>query len=344
LNRATPKSPRLAAVIKKEGAEVALKRIISLGLLDKGRKVLKKGDRVEIPVLEHLDEFDMVVQESPSFYRKRADLSAALRGQMPESGLNLLPRGWFILGEVIIVKIHPRLREYEHDIGRALLQYYPRCFTVLADDGIEGNLRRPVRRTIVGSKSRTVHKENGVIFHLDAREVMFSPGNLRERMRMSRLGRGETVVDMFAGIGYFSIPMAVHSRPKMVYAIELNPYAHQFLCQNIRANQVQEIVQPILGDCTIETPQGIADRVLMGMVQITDRYLKTGISALKPGGMLHYHQTIPSWRFPEAAIEEINDAAADVGCRAEILQCLRVKKFSPGVVHAVIDARIDRDF
>jgi len=151
-------------------------------------------------------------------------------------------------------------------------------------------------------------------------------------------------VDMFAGIGYFSIPMAVHSRPKMVYAIELNPYAHQFLCQNIRANQVQEIVQPILGDCTIETPQGIADRVLMGMVQITDRYLKTGISALKPGGMLHYHQTIPSWRFPEAAIEEINDAAADVGCRAEILQCLRVKKFSPGVVHAVIDARIDRDF
>jgi len=344
LNRATPKSPRLAAVIKKEGAEVALKRIISLGLLDKGRKVLKKGDRVEIPVLEHLDEFDMVVQESPSFYRKRADLSAALRGQMPESGLNLLPRGWFILGEVIIVKIHPRLREYEHDIGRALLQYYPRCFTVLADDGIEGNLRRPVRRTIVGSKSRTVHKENGVIFHLDAREVMFSPGNLRERMRMSRLGRGETVVDMFAGIGYFSIPMAVHSRPKMVYAIELNPYAHQFLCQNIRANQVQEIVQPILGDCTIETPQGIADRVLMGMVQITDQYLKTGISALKPGGMLHYHQTIPSWRFPEAAIEEINDAAADVGCRAEILQCLRVKKFSPGVVHAVIDARIDRDF
>ena len=344
MNRATQKGPRLAAVIKKEGAEAALKRIISLGLLDKGRKILKKGDRVEIPVLEYLDEFEMVVQECPSFYRKRPGLSAALRGQMPESCLNLLPRGWFILGEVIIVKLHPRLREYERDIGLALLQCYPRCFTVLADEGIEGNYRQPVRRTIVGSKSRTVHKENGVIFHLDAREVMFSPGNLRERMRISRLGGGETVVDMFAGIGYFSIPMAVHSRPKMVYAIELNHYAYQLLCQNIKANQVQEIVQPILGDCTIETPQGIADRVLMGMVQITDQYLKTGISALKPGGMLHYHQTIPSWQFPEAAIEEINDAAADVGCRAEILQCLKVKKFSPGVIHAVIDARIDRDF
>jgi len=344
LNRATPKSLSLAAVIKKEGAEAALKRIISLGLLDKSRKILKKGNRVEIPVLQQLDEFDMVVQERPSFYRKLPDLSVALRDEVPESCLNLLPRGWFILGEVIIVKLHPRLREYEHNIGRALLQYYPRCFTVLADEGIAGNLRRPVRRTIVGSRSRTVHKENGVIFHLDAREVMFSPGNLRERMRMSRLGRGETVVDMFAGIGYFSIPMAVHSRPKMVYAIELNPYAHQFLCQNISANHVQDIVQPILGNCTTETPQGIADRVLMGMVQITDQYLKTGISALKPGGMLHYHQTIPSWRFPEAAIEEVRDAAEAIGRRADILKCLRVKKFSPGVVHAVIDARIDRDF
>jgi len=43
-------------------------------------------------------------------------------------------------------------------------------------------------------------------------------------------------------------------------------------------------------------------------------------------------------------VEEVKDAAAAMGRRAEILKCLRVKKFSPGVVHAVIDARIDRDF
>ncbi|HQE97226.1 MAG TPA: class I SAM-dependent methyltransferase family protein, partial [Methanothrix sp.] len=98
MNRATPKSLSLAAVIKKEGAEAALKRIISLGLLDKSRKILKKGNRVEIPVLQQLDEFDMVVQERPSFYRKLPDLSVALRDEVPESCLNLLPRGWFILG------------------------------------------------------------------------------------------------------------------------------------------------------------------------------------------------------------------------------------------------------
>ncbi len=344
MSRATPKSPSLAAIAKREDAEAALKRIICLGLLDKSRKVIKKEGRVEIPVLRQLGEFDMVVQDRPSFYRKLPDLSAALEDLIPESLFCLLPRGWFILGEVIIVKIHPRLRDYESHIGDALLHYYPRCTTVLADEGISGQLRQPVRRTIVGSRSRTTHKENGVVFHLDARAVMFSPGNLRERMRMSRLGQGEVVVDMFAGIGYFSIPMAVHSRPRRVLAIELNPQSYQFLCQNIRANEVQDIVQPILGDCALETPQGIADRVLMGMVQVTNRYLETGIAALKPGGTLHYHQTIPSWQFPEAAVEEVKDAALAMGRRAEILKCKRVKKFSPGVVHAVIDARIDRDF
>ena len=344
MSRATPKSPSLAAIAKREDAAAALKRIICLGLLDKSRKVKKREGRVEIPVLEQLGEFDMVVQDRPSFYRKLPDLSVAMQDQIPESLHSLLPRGWFILGEVIIVKIHPRLRDYESHIGDSLLRYYPRCSTVLADEGISGQLRLPVRRNIVGSRSRTTHKENGVVFHLDARVVMFSPGNLSERMRMSRLGHGEVVVDMFAGIGYFSIPMAVHSRPRKILAIELNPHAYQFLCQNIVANNVQDIIQPILGDCALETPQGIADRVLMGMVQVTNRYLETGIAALKPGGTLHYHQTIPSWQFPEAAVEEVKDAAAAMGRRAEILKCLRIKKFSPGVVHAVIDARIDRDF
>lgn len=344
MSRATPKNFNLAATARKEDAKAALERIASLGLLDKSRKIIKKEDRVEIPVLEQLGEFEMVVQESPSFYSKLPDLPAALHDRIPEECLPLLPRGWLILGDVIIVKIHPLLRDYESFIGQALLQYYPRCSTVLADEGIVGKLRQPVRRTIVGSTSRTRHKENGVFFHLDAREVMFSAGNLRERTRMSRLGKGEIVVDMFAGIGYFSIPMAVHSQPRKVLAIELNPNAYQFLCQNIQANHVQDIVQPILGDCAVETPQGIADRVLMGMVQITDRYLETGISALKPGGTLHYHQTIHSRQFPEAAVQEVKDAAAALGRRVEILKCLRVKKYSPGVVHAVIDARIDRDF
>jgi tRNA wybutosine-synthesizing protein 2 len=314
------------------------------GILDKRRKVLAKGDRVEIPVQTGLDGYQAASQEKIELYRATPRLGEVLAEEMSPGDRSLLPRGWHILGEVIVVKIHPALECFKHRIGEALLAIYPRCQAVVRDFGIEGPLREPVREIIAGEKSETVHRENGVLFKLDTLKIMFSQGNLRERMRMSLLGQGETVVDMFAGIGYFSIPMAVHSRPLRVMAIELNPRAHKYLVENARLNKVEGIVQPVLGDCSDKAPSGEADRVLMGLVQVTDRYLQKGIEALRTGGTLHYHQTIPSWLYPQAAINEVVAAARSMDCRAEIVYCRKVKKFSPGVVHAVVDARIDRDY
>lgn len=329
---------------EKAHADAAIKKIISLGAFDKDRKIIKREDYIEIPVVSSVSGFDIVLQDDPAYYRMLPDLSESLCNVLPDDSLMLLPRGWFILGEIIVVKINSKLKPYEKHIGQALLDYYPRCCTVLADEGISGPFREPVRRVIAGSKTQTLHKENGVIFNLDAAQVMFSQGNLKERIRMSRLGKDEFVVDMFAGIGYFTIPMAVHSRPRKIIAIELNPNAYNFLCQNIRQNHVGDIVMPVHGDCAKKTPAGCADRVIMGMVQVTDQYLDAGISALKAGGILHYHQTIPSWQYPDAAIRDVKMAAERLGRHAEIVNCSRVKKYSPGVVHAVIDSRIGRDF
>jgi len=319
-----------------------LKRIASLGLLDRSRKVLERGAYVEIPVREAIPDCDVVQQREPSFYRRGPDLAALLKGAISHKEAGLLPRGWYILGEVIVVKIHPCLEPHYPAIGQALLSMYPRCKTVLRDLGIDGPLREPKRVIIAGAGTETLHKENKVTFLLDAQKVMFSAGNLRERMRMSLLGKDEYVVDMFAGIGYFSLQMAVHSRPRRIMAIELNPVAFEYLCRNAALNRVQHIVEPVLGDCAKLAPQGLADRVIMGMVQVTDRYLKTGVQALRSGGVLHYHQTIPVRRFPGAAVEDVESAARDLGCEAEILRCVRVKKYSPGMVHAVVDARIDK--
>jgi len=36
-----------------------------------------------------------------------------------------------------------------------------------------------MRQTIAGNKTQTVHRENSVLFKLDAQKVMFSPGNLK---------------------------------------------------------------------------------------------------------------------------------------------------------------------
>lgn len=344
MSRAIAKSPDLsllAVKAKKEDVAATLRIITTQGLLDRSRKVVERDGYAEIPVRADVPGFQVISQDNPVYYRKALHLAESLKCQLLPEEIELLPRGWYILGDVIVVKIHQRLDAHQGSIAQALLNFYPRCQTVLRDYGIEGPYREPLREIIAGTGKETVHRENGVTYCLDARKVMFSAGNLRERMRMGNLGRGEYVVDMFAGIGYFTLPMAVHSRPRRILAIELNPTAYHYLCLNIKKNRVEEIVKPLLGDCAEVTPEGVADRVVMGMVQVTDRYLQKGISALRPGGVLHYHQTVPHRMYPDRAICDIEEAARALGRRSRILNCIRVKKYSPGVVHCVVDARIE---
>lgn len=344
MSKATAQSDNLAIRVLKAEAKAVLSQVIASGKLDSRRKVHVRGDYVEIPVRGPVPGHAAFFQELPEFYKRTPKLCEFLREEVTPQEFLLLPRGWYILGEIIIVKVPCELEHIKRRIGEALLSIYPRCKTVLRDQGIEGQLRQPVREVIAGSDTKTIHRENGVVFKLDAMRIMFSQGNLRERMRMARLGKDEFVVDMFAGVGYFSLPMAVHSRPRKVMAIELNPLAFSYLQENVQINHVEEIVEPILGDCREMAPRGEADRVVMGFVGTTDRYLKTGIEALRPEGILHYHQTVPSRLYPSAVLDDVTKAARISGRTAEILQCIRVKKYSPGVLHAVVDARIDGNF
>jgi tRNA wybutosine-synthesizing protein 2 len=157
---------------------------------------------------------------------------------------------------------------------------------------------------------------------------------------MSTVGAGEHVVDMFAGIGYFTMPMAVHAKPCRIDAIELNPVSFEYLKENVRLNHVEDIVNPILGDCREKAPVGEADRVIMGYVGTTQEYLPWGVKALKPGGILHYHETTPEKLVFERPIRYVKEAAEAQGRNAEIVNTVKVKKYSPGVWHVVVDAKI----
>lgn len=252
-----------------------------------------------------------------------------------------IPSGWHILGDIIIVSIPETLESKKIQIAEALLSMYPKCRSVVRDFGIEGKFRQPKRELLLGSGAETIHKEHGCFFKQDVTKVMYSKGNLEERKRMSKLGQGEIVVDMFAGIGYFSIPMAVHAHPEKIISIEINPESFAYLNENIRLNQVEDIITPIQGDCAEAAPEGEADRVIMGYVGTTHHYLEPGIKALKKsGGILHYHETVPENLFRTRPEERIKKAARCLGKKVEVLAIRRIKKYSPGVLHVVVDARI----
>lgn len=204
---------------------------------------------------------------------------------------------------------------------------------------INGLKREPEVEVLVGDGTETIHKENHCLFKMDVAKVMWSKGNTGERKRMANIVQdGEVVVDMFAGIGYFSIPMAVHSKPAKIYSIEINPIAYGYLCENINLNKVKNVVEPLLGDCRELAPRGVADRVLMGYIGNTHEYLPAAMEVLKDGGVVHYHESVPDKIKFIRPVERIKEAAGERG--VEILNKRIIKPYSPGVYHVVVDAKI----
>lgn len=211
--------------------------------------------------------------------------------------------------------------------------------TIMLIDHIQGTKREPVYRLLYGEETETINKENKCLFKLDLSKVMWSKGNVNERLRIAKLVRdGETVLDMFAGIGYFSIPIGVHSNACKVISIEINPNSYYYLCENIKLNNCDNIT-PVLGDCLVETPNYNADRIVMGYVKTTHHYLKVAINSLNKGGIIHYHETVPEKLMETRPISRIRQAAGDRD--VEMLKINKIKKYAPGVEHVVIDALID---
>ncbi len=211
--------------------------------------------------------------------------------------------------------------------------------TIMKIDHIQGTKREPVYKILYGSETETINKENGCLFKLDLSKVMWSKGNNNERLRIAKLVEtGETVIDMFAGIGYFSIPIGVHSKAERVYAIEINPNSYHFLCENIKLNKLNNVT-PILGDCMFETQKLKADRIVMGYVKTTHHYLKVAIDSLNEGGIIHYHETVPEKLMNSRPVERIVSQAGNRD--VEVLKINKIKKYAPGVEHVVVDARIN---
>lgn len=214
-------------------------------------------------------------------------------------------------------------------------------------NGIYGELRLPKNEIIYPhylkdyKKIETTHLENGYKLKIDIYNLMFSQGNLFEKKRISFFGKNETIVDMFSGIGYFSIPIAFYSKPNVIYSIELNPLSYYYLCENIKINHLENIIIPIFGNCKTNKFINTADRVIMGYIGNTKNYLEYGIKFIKrSGGILHYHDTTLLKYYPLKQIELINREAKKQNKKVAITNVRIIKKYSPKVVHIVIDAYI----
>ena len=266
-----------------------------------------------------------------------------LSKEIPLELLDKIPDKWEKIGDVMTIKLPAELSRYEKKIGEKYADVL-KCKTTLRDiSGISGVYREPNVEIIYGSKNtETTHIENGIRYKLDPQKVMFSSGNMDERIRMAKISnKNETVVDLFAGIGYFTLPMAVYSKPKKIFACEINPVAYDYLCENIVLNNATSIVEPLLGDNKETAPKNIADRIVMGYIDGTHKFLPTAIDCLKnKAGIIHYHEVCPDELFPDRPLKYINKASEKNDRKADLLKYKHIKSYAPGVSHYVLDIKI----
>ncbi len=269
-------------------------------------------------------------------------LKTNLSNNIPENLIEFLPNKWEKIGDVLVFNLSEKLIEYQNIIAKEYAKILS-CKSVLKQIGeINGTYRIPNVRLIYGEKNTvTSHKENGIKYKLDPQKIMFSSGNMSERLRMANISnKNEIIVDLFAGIGYFTLPTAVYSRPKKIFACEINPVSYDYLCQNIVLNHVTEIVEPVFGDSKKIAPKNIADRIFMGYFGDTIKFLPKAINCLKNGnGIIHFHNICPVEKKPLVLLEEINKSLGN-NKKAELLKFTKVKSYAPGINHVVLDIKL----
>jgi tRNA wybutosine-synthesizing protein 2 len=248
------------AVRIRELAKDELNSVADKAWIDTGRKPFVSGETAYVPV------------------REGYTASGTLSPRHCYEG-----RGYQMIGPVAVVRGEKptpeevlRIVEWRHPLG------------VLWVSSHSGVCRIPTAELLYGTTRDVIHRESGISFCIDPSKVMFSQGNRTEKMRIAALTRqGERVADMYAGIGYFSLPVV--RAGGIVHAMEINPVAFDYLQENIRLNKLSGSIVADCGDCR-ELLSGVYDRVIMGHFDSADA-MAHALTHVHPGSVLHVHSS-----------------------------------------------------
>ena len=248
-----------------------------------------------------------------------------------------LPRAFDIVGDIAVVNVESDL---EAAMAQKVMEQNKRVKVVVNKIGKTEGVERIQRVKVVAGEGRTetLHKENGCRFKLDLNRVFFTPRLSSERLRVAeQVGEKETVVDMFSGVGPFSILIA-KLRPKgEVYSVDVNEDAVSYLKGNIRLNKVDNVIA-LWGDVSdvCEKLGKVADRVIMNLPEGSGEFLGVVGKIAKRGCVVHFYCFLSDEELFDAGVERIRE----VFPKAKILNKVLCGERAPGIHRVCIDFKV----
>jgi tRNA (guanine37-N1)-methyltransferase len=312
----------------KNRGEKTRRELIELGVVDKNLKIKTENDDLLIPVLKYIEGYETGI----------GDFEEVIIERSPAEILGFSP-AYEQIGDIAIID---RRQAQAHRVAQVLLKQN-RIKTVLqAETSVTGEYRTRSVSILAGEKrTKMLYRENKCRYLLDLSRVYFTPRLSTERARIAdKIHDGEIVVDMFAGVGPFSILIAKRYPRAHVIAIDKNPDAIRYLKENVKLNKVEnvKIIDRDARDAVKEISG--ADHVIMNLPHSAIEFLDAAFGVLKNGGIIHFYAIAHENDLFDGILKRIEDIAGLSGFHIVPLDKRVVRPYAPYQFNICIDFQV----
>jgi tRNA (guanine37-N1)-methyltransferase len=197
-------------------------------------------------------------------------------------------------------------------------------------------------KLIAGDKNtEVVHKEYGFSLKVDPQKAYFSPRESTERQRIAAMVKPkEIVLAMFSGVAPYPIAIAKR-QPKVakIYAVEINPAAHEYALENVMMNHVGDKVIPILSDIRKARSIGKVNRITMPLVETAIDFLDEAFFYSKKGTIIHLYGLSKDAKFKDLE-KRVAKVAKKCKVKYKIIGRQDVLPYAPHVSKVRLDIRV----
>lgn len=266
--------------IEKSEGQKLIKAMRGLAALDEAFQIQHEDNFILIPIYEGKEDQVKALGEVVSVKgmpRERKPQPEGIRGS------------YDIIGSIVLMK---KSNVRDPSAMSANLLKRTGIKSVYLDQGVQGEYRTRTLTLLAGEDTTTtMYRENGIDLMVDVEKAYFSPRLATERMRVSEsVKEGEFIIDLFSGIGPFSILIAKNHSCRIV-SIDHNPRAIELLKENMKINKLKGTIIPLSGDAGTEIEKlRNADRIIMNLPHGAFPFLGKAIEALRDGGTVNFYE------------------------------------------------------
>ena len=271
-------------------------------------------------------------------------LRQALEKKLTKKEKQFLITSFDVIGDIAVIQIHSELKKKEKLIAQALLNLHKNIKVVAKEiGGHEGIYRLQKVKVLAGEKRKeTEYKESNTRMKLNVENTYFSPRYGTERLRIAKqVKKDEEILVMFSGIAPFPLVIAKNAKPKIIYAVEINPDAHKYAIENIKLNKMEDKIKLYKGDVRLVVPRlnKKFDRIAMPLPKGGEDFLDVALRAIKKNGIIHFYDFLTEKDFPVAK-RKVKKACSLLKKKCRILRIVKCGQQRPKVFRICVDVKV----